>query len=198
MLNRTRSGLTHRHERRSRVRSARRGVVLWMGDAFRDAIERARRQFTAVAPRDARALQSIEPRGASPDSSPRINDVAHRSSHRPRRDNRPTARRRGRVSRSAGAPQSTLVSVGGTFTGRIAAAALVKSHHLPISTTAFSRIGTRFSAAARVCPGKRRRRRFDGALHAARDSHRVRRATSHPKARVFVNTQHPRARTAGV
>ena len=62
-----------------------------------------------------------------------------------------------------------------------------------IFVTACALGGTRFSAAARFCRGNRRRRRFDGALHAARDSHRVRRATSHASSACFVDTQHPRA-----
>jgi hypothetical protein len=43
-----RGGLTHLHARKSRVRGARRGVVLRTRDAFGDTIERARRQVTAA------------------------------------------------------------------------------------------------------------------------------------------------------
>ena len=100
-----RGGLTHRHARTSRVRGASRGRVLWTGVAFRDAIERARPGYRRRGPRPgprARAPRIVEPRGASLGSS-RTGDTAHRSSRRPRRDDRRTARRHGRVSRSAGA-----------------------------------------------------------------------------------------------
>lgn len=107
--------------RRSRVLGARRGVVLWTRVAFGDTIERARRQVTAAAPRDARAPRIAEPRGASPGSS-RTRDSAHRSSRRTRRGDRRTARRHGRVSRSAGRPhESTKKSRRALFTPAAAA-----------------------------------------------------------------------------
>ena len=113
-----RGGLTHRHAKTSRVRGASRGRVLWTGVAFRDAIERARPGYRRRGPRPgprARAPRIVEPRGASLGSS-RTGDTAHRSSRRPRRDDRRTARRHGRVSRSAGRPPNQQRdSVGGHF-----------------------------------------------------------------------------------
>ena len=182
-----RGGLTHLHARRSGVRGARRGVVLWTRDAFGDTIERARRQVTAAT----------RARRGSPSRAVRV------------------PARRTPATRLTGRRVDPNAATGGPRDDTAASRAVPGAHHesnkkksaalftpggggflFVIFVTACALGGTRFSAAARFGPRKpttpplRRGTSRRARLASGPSRHVARRSAC------FVDTQHPRARTS--
>ena len=178
-----RGGLTHLHARKSRVRGARRGVVLRTRDAFGDTIERDVR----LPPRRARA----EDRRAARCES-RL--VAHPRLDSPVVASTPTRRPADRATTRPRLAQCRAPTTNPTKKSRRALFTPGGGGNLfVIFVTACALGGTRFSAAARrkpTTPPLRRGTSRRARLASGPSRHVARRSAC------FVDTQHPRARTS--